>query len=33
MEMAGASVTLCKLDAELKPLLAAPAATPFLRLG
>jgi dihydroxyacetone kinase len=33
MEMAGASVTLCKLDAELTPLLAAPAATPFVRLG
>ena len=33
MEMAGASVTLCALDAELTSLLAAPAATPFLRLG
>ena len=29
MEMAGASVSLCKLDAELKALLDAPAATPF----
>jgi len=30
MEMAGASVTLCKLDAELKTLLDAPASTPFV---
>jgi len=30
MEMAGASVTLCKLDAELKLLLVAPASTPFV---
>jgi dihydroxyacetone kinase-like protein len=30
MEMAGASVSLCKLDAELKPLLDAPAYTPFV---
>ena len=30
MEMAGASVSLCKLDAELKALLDAPAATPFV---
>lgn len=30
MEMAGASVSLCKLDAELKTLLDAPAATPFV---
>ena len=30
MEMAGASVTLCALDAELKPLLDAPAVTPFV---
>lgn len=30
MEMAGASVSLCKLDAELKPLLDAPACTPFV---
>ena len=29
MEMAGLSVTLCKLDAELKELLLAPASTPF----
>jgi len=32
MEMAGASVTLCKLDAELKTLLDAPASTPFVEL-
>jgi dihydroxyacetone kinase len=31
MEMAGASVTLCKLDAELKTLLDAPAWTPFVQ--
>jgi dihydroxyacetone kinase len=30
MEMAGASVSLCKLDAELKTLLDAPAWTPFV---
>jgi dihydroxyacetone kinase-like protein len=30
MEMAGASVTLCKLDGELKALLDAPASTPFV---
>jgi phosphoenolpyruvate---glycerone phosphotransferase subunit DhaK len=30
MEMAGASVSLCKLDAELKTLLDAPAASPFV---
>jgi dihydroxyacetone kinase-like protein len=30
MEMAGASVSLCQLDAELRPLLDAPAATPFV---
>ena len=29
MEMAGLSVTVCKLDAELKELLLAPAKTPF----
>ncbi len=29
MEMAGASVSVCKLDAELKALLDAPASTPF----
>lgn len=29
MEMAGCSVSLLKLDAELKPLLDAPARTPF----
>lgn len=29
MEMAGLSVTVCKLDAELKSLLRAPASTPF----
>jgi dihydroxyacetone kinase len=29
MEMAGASVSVCKLDAELKRLLCRPAATPF----
>jgi dihydroxyacetone kinase-like protein len=33
MEMAGASVSLCRLDAELKSLLDAPAASPFLRAG
>ncbi len=31
MEMAGASVTLCRLDAELKTLLDAPASTPFVQ--
>jgi dihydroxyacetone kinase-like protein len=31
MEMAGASVSLCKLDAELKTLLDAPAWTPFVQ--
>ena len=31
MEMAGASVSLCKLDAELKVLLDAPAWTPFVQ--
>ena len=30
MEMAGASVSLCKLDGELKALLDAPAWTPFV---
>ncbi len=30
LEMAGASVTLCRLDAELKTLLDAPASTPFV---
>ncbi len=30
MEMAGASVSLCKLDAELKALLDAPALSPFI---
>jgi dihydroxyacetone kinase-like protein len=33
MEMAGASLTLCRLDAELKDLLARPADTPFFRQG
>jgi dihydroxyacetone kinase len=32
MEMAGASVSLCKLDGELKTLLDAPASTPFVEL-
>ncbi|MFB3819113.1 MAG: dihydroxyacetone kinase subunit DhaK [Candidatus Methylomirabilales bacterium] len=32
MEMAGASVSLCRLDGELQALLDAPAATPFVRL-
>jgi dihydroxyacetone kinase-like protein len=32
MEMAGFSVTLMKLDAELKALLAAPADTPYYKL-
>lgn len=32
MEMAGASVSLLRLDGELKPLLDAPARTPFVRL-
>ena len=32
MEMAGASVSLCKLDAEMKTLLDAPASTPFVEL-
>ena len=32
MEMAGASVSLCKLDDELKALLDAPASTPFVEL-
>jgi dihydroxyacetone kinase-like protein len=31
MEMAGASVSLCRLDAELKTLLDAPAWTPFVQ--
>ncbi|HSB79812.1 MAG TPA: dihydroxyacetone kinase subunit DhaK [Candidatus Methylomirabilis sp.] len=31
MEMAGCSVSLLKLDGELKPLLDAPALTPFIR--
>jgi dihydroxyacetone kinase-like protein len=31
MEMAGASVSLCKLDGELKTLLDAPAWTPFVQ--
>lgn len=29
LEMAGASITLCKLDAELTALLDAPASSPF----
>jgi dihydroxyacetone kinase-like protein len=29
MEMAGASISLCRLDEELKRLIAAPAYTPF----
>ena len=29
MEMAGASISVLKLDAELDPLVAAPANTPF----
>jgi len=29
LEMAGASITLCKLDDELKSLLDAPASSPF----
>ena len=32
MEMAGMSVTLCKLDAELERLLLAPCACPFLKV-
>jgi dihydroxyacetone kinase-like protein len=32
MEMAGASISLCRLDGELQALLDAPAATPFVRL-
>jgi dihydroxyacetone kinase len=32
MEMAGASVSLCRLDGELKALLDAPARTPFVAL-
>jgi len=32
MEMAGASVSLCRLDGELKALLDAPARTPFVTL-
>lgn len=31
MEMAGFSISLCKLDAELKRLLAKPADTPFFK--
>ncbi len=30
MEMAGASISLCRLDAELKRLISVPACTPFL---
>lgn len=33
MEMAGASLTICKLDDDLAELLAAPAKTPFFREG
>lgn len=33
MEMAGASISLCFLDSELKTLLAAPAVCPFWRVG
>jgi dihydroxyacetone kinase len=33
MEMAGCSVSLLRLDDELKPLLDAPAETPFFRQG
>lgn len=33
MEMTGASITLCKLDAELESLLQAPAACAFWRVG
>jgi dihydroxyacetone kinase len=33
MEMAGASLTICRLDDELAELLAAPAKTPFFREG
>jgi len=33
MEMAGASISLCRLDAELKRYLAAPASTPFFEQG
>ena len=33
MEMTGASVTLCQLDAELESLLAAPAHCAFWRVG
>jgi phosphoenolpyruvate---glycerone phosphotransferase subunit DhaK len=32
MEMAGMSLTLCKLDAELESLLTAPCDCPYLRL-
>lgn len=32
MEMAGVSITFCKLDAELEALLAAPCDCPFLRI-
>ncbi len=32
MEMAGMSLTFCKLDAELEPLLLAPCDCPFLRI-
>jgi dihydroxyacetone kinase-like protein len=32
MEMAGMSITLCKLDAELEKLLLAPCACPFLKV-
>jgi len=32
MEMAGMSLTLCKLDAELEALLTAPCECPFLRM-
>jgi dihydroxyacetone kinase-like protein len=33
MEMTGASITLCKLDAELESLLQAPAHCAFWRVG
>jgi len=32
MEMAGMSVTVCRLDAELEKLLLAPCDCPFLRV-
>jgi dihydroxyacetone kinase-like protein len=33
MEMAGCSISVLKLDAELKALLDAPAKTPFFQQG